>query len=126
MTSNEKTDMARRIHQNAGIPEKEAAELLEGILELLKATLKNGESIAIVGFGTFMVRRKGPRPGRNPRTGEELTISARRVVSFRPSQVFKEHVNSPGQAGESGPVEKGLPNQVRTHPRIDEVSKGLT
>ena len=120
-----KTDIARRIHQNAGIPEKEAAELLEGILELLKATLKNGESLAISGFGTFMVRRKGPRPGRNPRTGEALTIPARRVVSFRPSHVFNEYVNSPGQAVESGPVDKGLPNQLRTHQRIDEVSKGL-
>ena len=120
-----KTDIARRIHQNAGIPEKEAAELLKGILELLKATLKNGESLAIVGFGTCMVRRKGPRPGRNPRTGEELTISGRRVVSFRPSQVFKEYVNSPGQTVENGPVEKGLPNQLRTHPRIDEVLKGV-
>jgi integration host factor subunit alpha len=120
-----KTDMALRIHQAAGIPEKEAAALLEGILELLKATLNNGESIAIFGFGTFMVRGKGPRPGRNPRTGEKLTISARRVVSFRPSQVFKEYVNSPGQSVESGPVDQGLPTQMRTHQSIDEVSKGL-
>jgi integration host factor subunit alpha len=120
-----KTDIVWRIHQNAGIPEKEAAELLEGILELLKARLNHGESIAISGFGTFMVRRKGPRPGRNPSTGETLTIPARRVVSFRPSHVFKEYVNSPGQSAEGGPVEKGLPHHLRTHQSIDEVSKGL-
>jgi integration host factor subunit alpha len=120
-----KTDISLRIHQAAGISEKEAAELLEGILELLKATLNNGESIAIFGFGTFMVRSKGPRLGRNPRTGEALTISARRVVSFRPSHVFKEYVNSPGQSVESGLVEKGLPHQLRTPQSIDEVSKGL-
>lgn len=120
-----KTDIARRIHQAAGIPETEAAALLEGILELLKATLNHGESIAIFGFGTFMVQSKAPRPGRNPRTGEALTISARRVVNFRPSQVFKEYVNSPGQSAESGPVDQGLPNPLRTDQSIDDVSKGL-
>jgi integration host factor subunit alpha len=89
-----KLDIARRIHQEAGISEEEAATLLEWILELLKTTLQKGEPVSIFNFGVFTVRNKAPRRGRNPRTGEEVMISPRRVVTFRASSHFKTEVNS--------------------------------
>ena len=88
-----KADIARHIFQQAGISEHEAAKLLEWILALFTSTLQKGEPIAIAGFGTFRVRGKGPRKGRNPRTGEEIMIPARRVVTFHASPVFKAAVS---------------------------------
>ena len=89
-----KADIAKRISQQAGILEYEAAKVLDQILELLKTTLQAGEPIAIQGFGKFTVRSKRPRQGRNPRTGEAVMISARRVVTFQPSLLLKTEVNS--------------------------------
>jgi integration host factor subunit alpha len=89
----QKADIARHIHQQAGISETQAATLLDWILELLKTTLQAGEPIAIQGFGKFIVKSKAARLGRNPRTGEAVTISARRVVTFQPSLVLKAEVN---------------------------------
>ena len=83
-----KQNIARRIHQEAGISEQAAAALLEWILDLLKITLQKGEPISIHEFGKFTVRGKVARKGRNPRTGEAMIISARRVVTFRPSILF--------------------------------------
>jgi integration host factor subunit alpha len=90
----QKKDIAHRIHQAAGISEQEAARLLDWILDLFKATLQQGEPILIQNFGTFKVRAKAPRIGRNPRTGEGITIAARRVVTFRPSPQFKTEINA--------------------------------
>ena len=90
----DKADIARHIHPQAGISETESAKLLECVLELLKTTLKEGQPIVIAGFGKFTVRNKLPRQGRNPRTGEGVMISARRVVSFHPSLRLKTEVNS--------------------------------
>ena len=89
-----KKDIARRMHQQGGISKKEAATLLDWILELLKATLQIGEAITIHGFGKFTVRSKPPRKGRNPRTGEETMISARRVVTFRASSLLTTEMNA--------------------------------
>ena len=94
----QKANIARKIHQHAGISEKEAATLLDWILGLLKTTLQKGEPITIYGFGKFTVRCKRPRTGRNPRTGEVVMISARRVVTFHPSLRLRTEVNSvPGK-----------------------------
>ena len=89
-----KTDIAQRIHQEAGISEQEAAWLLNWILELIKATLQQGDPVSIAKFGVFTVRTKAPRKGRNPRTGEELMISPRRVGIFRASAQLKAAVNA--------------------------------
>ena len=89
-----KADIAAHIHQQTGLSMSEATTLLEWILEFLKTTLQNGESIMIAGFGKFTVRSKQARPGRNPRTGEAIEISARRVVSFLASREFKAYINS--------------------------------
>jgi integration host factor subunit alpha len=88
-----KDEIARRIHQEARISEDEAASLLDWILDLLKATLQQGEPITILNFGKFTVRRKAPRPGRNPRTSETIMIAARRVVTFSASPQLKAEVN---------------------------------
>ena len=90
----QKADIARHIHQQAGTSEEEAATILEWFLGLLKSTLQQGEPIAVYGFGKFAVRSKRPRQGRNPRTGEAVMISARRVVTFHPSALLTTEVNS--------------------------------
>ena len=89
-----KTEIAKRIHQQVGISQEEAAKLLDGTLELFKTTLRKGDPIIIHGFGKFTVRSKLPRRGRNPATGEAMMISARRVVTFRASSFLKTEINS--------------------------------
>ncbi|MCH6556876.1 MAG: integration host factor subunit alpha [Nitrospirae bacterium] len=89
-----KADIANEIYEKVGVSKKESADIVEFVLNLLKEVLRKGESVKIAGFGNFVVRSKGARKGRNPRTGEEIGITPRRVVTFRPSQVFKKYVNS--------------------------------
>lgn len=91
----QKADIAAQIHQEAGISKEEATRLLDWILELVKTTLQAGEPITISGFGKFTVLHKHARPGRNPQTGEAIAISARRVVTFQASHLFKACINSP-------------------------------
>ncbi len=81
------------LHDRIGFSKKEAQELVESSLDEIRRALVNGEEVKLSGFGKFELRDKAPRPGRNPKTGEEVTISARRVVNFRPSQVLKERAN---------------------------------
>ena len=89
-----KFEIAHRIHQAAGISEEKAAGLLDWILELLKSTMQHGESVSISNFGVFAVRNKSSRNGRNPKTGQPMIISSRRVVIFRASPRLKAEVNS--------------------------------
>jgi integration host factor subunit alpha len=92
-----KADIARSIHQQAGVSEAEAADLLERVLGLLMSTLQRGEPIIITGFGRFTVRLKQPRKGRNPRTGEVIIVPGRKVVTFRPSALWKAELNADGK-----------------------------
>jgi integration host factor subunit alpha len=87
-----KVEIAHRMHQAAGIPEEQAATLVDWVLQLFKSTLQQGEPISIAKFGVFTVRSKVPRRGRNPRTGEEIMISPRRVVVFRASTQLKAEI----------------------------------
>ena len=96
-----KADIADIITETAGIQKAESMEMVELVLDLIKAMLQQGEIVKIAGFGNFIVRSKGERKGRNPRTGEEIAITPRRVVSFRPSALFKQYVNSDGQGTSS-------------------------
>ncbi len=89
-----KADIANQICEQVGIPKTESMDLVEYILDCMKGTLQKGDAVKIAGFGNFMVRSKGERKGRNPRTGEEIAITPRRVVTFRASQIFKKFVNS--------------------------------
>jgi integration host factor subunit alpha len=88
-----KADIANEVFEKLGISKKESADILEVILNSIKEVLKKGEMVKIAGFGNFVVRQKRARKGRNPKTGEEIGITPRRVVTFRPSQVFKKFVN---------------------------------
>jgi integration host factor subunit alpha len=85
--------LAESIYTQVGLSRNESADLLEMVLERMSSTLEAGESVKISGFGTFSVRQKGRRIGRNPKTGVEVPILPRRVLVFRPSQVLKAHVN---------------------------------
>ena len=85
--------LAERIYTQVGLSRNESADLLETVLDQLSKSLEGGESVKISGFGTFSVRQKGRRIGRNPKTGVEVPILPRRVLVFRPSQVLKAHVN---------------------------------
>ena len=76
-----------------GFSKKEAADLVDMIFELMKETLGRGETIKISGFGNFVLRDKRERQGRNPQTGDPITISARRVLTFKPSQLLKQALN---------------------------------
>jgi integration host factor subunit alpha len=76
-----------------GFSKKESADLVDLVFETMKETLGRGEKIKISGFGNFVVRDKNARAGRNPQTGQEITISARRVLTFKPSQVLKNVLN---------------------------------
>lgn len=88
-----KSDLADEIVVKLGVPKKESVDILDMILKAIKESLSQGETVKIAGFGNFVVRSKAARKGRNPKTGEEIGITPRKVVTFRPSQVFKSEVN---------------------------------
>ena len=89
-----KADIVDRVcEQVGGFSKKEAADLVDQVFDTIKAVLETGEKIKISGFGNFVVREKKPRPGRNPQTGQEITIEARRVLTFKPSNVLKTALN---------------------------------
>ena len=85
--------LAEIIHTEVGLSRNECADLLESVLNRMSTTLQVGESVKISGFGTFSVRQKGRRIGRNPKTGEEVPILPRRVLVFRPSHVLRSRIN---------------------------------
>ena len=80
-----------------GFSKKDTVELVDAVFGVMKEALEQGESIKVSGFGKFNVREKNERLGRNPKTGEELTISARRVVTFKPSTILRESLNEGGE-----------------------------
>ncbi|MCC6104257.1 MULTISPECIES: integration host factor subunit alpha [Acetobacter] len=88
-----RASLVEQIYQQVGLSRKESAVLLEDILETVMVALEQGESVKISGFGTFSVRQKGQRSGRNPKTGEEVPILPRSVLVFRPSQLLRAEVN---------------------------------
>lgn len=88
-----KAELIESIYEKVGFSKKEASDIVELVFETLKTTLERGEKVKISGFGNFVVREKRPRIGRNPQTGEEIEISARRVLTFKPSQVLKSALN---------------------------------
>jgi len=87
-----KADMAERLFEDLGLNKREAKELVEAFFEEIRGALERGESVKLSGFGNFQLRDKPQRPGRNPKTGEEIPISARRVVTFHASQKLKAMV----------------------------------
>ena len=89
-----KSDMADRLFEELGLNKREAKEIVELFFDEIRDALESGHQVKLSGFGNFDLRDKGQRPGRNPKTGEEIPISARRVVSFRPGQKLKVRVET--------------------------------
>ncbi|MEM8760265.1 MAG: integration host factor subunit alpha [Pseudomonadota bacterium] len=88
-----RADLTEAVYREIGLSRNESADLVELILEEISGALVRGEHVKISSFGTFAVRDKGPRVGRNPKTGEEVPIDPRRVLVFRPSHIMKERIN---------------------------------
>lgn len=89
-----KADMAEKLFDDLGLNKREAKELVEAFFEEVRASLELGQQVKLSGFGNFDLRDKSTRPGRNPKTGEEIPICARRVVTFRPGQKLKARVEA--------------------------------
>ncbi|UTW46007.1 integration host factor subunit alpha [bacterium SCSIO 12696] len=94
MTALTKADLAEMLFDELGLNKREAKELVELFFEEIRASLENNEQVKLSGFGNFDLRDKSTRPGRNPKTGEEIPISARRVVTFKPGQKLKTKVEN--------------------------------
>lgn len=94
-----KADIVEKVYQKIGFSKKEASELVEMVFGQLKDKLVHGDKVKISGFGNFIVREKKERVGRNPQTGDQISISARRVLTFRPSQVLKAMLNGESLEG---------------------------
>ena len=89
-----KAEVIEVVYKELGLPKKHCNELVETLLEIMKRTLENGEDILISGFGKFCIREKNQRRGRNPATGDDLTLDQRRVVTFKCSHLLREKINS--------------------------------
>jgi integration host factor subunit alpha len=89
MTTITKADLATLLHENLGVNKREAAEIVMAFFEEISTELERGETVKLSGFGVFCLRNKNSRPGRNPKTGEMIPVSARRVVMFHPSHILK-------------------------------------
>lgn len=88
-----RADLCEAVYQKVGLSRTESADLVEMVLSEISDCLVEGESVKLSSFGTFLVRSKGERIGRNPKTGEEVPISPRRVMVFKPSNVLKQKIN---------------------------------
>lgn len=96
-----KADIAEHLFTELGMTKRDAKDMVEAFFEEIRSALEQGEQVKISGFGNFELRNKGERPGRNPKTGEDIPISARRVVTFRPGQKLKARVETVPQLDDS-------------------------
>ena len=94
-----KASIIDAICEKIGLPKKDSTDVVEMLFDMMKRTLERGENLKISGFGSFTVRNKKSRLGRNPQTGESMEITARRVVTFKPSQVLRDALNSDSSMG---------------------------
>ena len=88
-----KVDIVEEIYEKVGFSKKEVAKIVEYIFDIIKESLINEDKIKISGFGNFVIRKKKSRRGRNPQTGDDIEITARRILTFKPSQVLKAALN---------------------------------
>ena len=89
-----KAEMAERLYVEVGLNKREAKEFVDAFFDALREALQGGRQVKLSGFGNFDLRRKNQRPGRNPKTGEEVPIEPRRVLTFRPSHIMKDRVDA--------------------------------
>ena len=97
-----KAEMAERLYEDVGLNKREAKEFVDAFFDALRQALEQGRQVKLSGFGNFDLRRKNQRQGRNPKTGEEIPITARTVVTFRPGQKLKERVEAFAGVGQAG------------------------
>ena len=88
-----RADLADELHQTIGLSRAESADLVEQVLDKIAEALLDGGNVKLSSFGSFMLRKKGLRVGRNPKTGVEVPIQPRTVLTFRPSQLFRQKIN---------------------------------
>ncbi len=88
-----KADIIEAVRSRSNLPKRDADEIVESLLDLLKDTIASGEDVKISGFGKFVVHQKHDRRGRNPQTGESITITARKILTFKPSMLLKQELN---------------------------------
>ncbi|MDD2229639.1 MAG: integration host factor subunit alpha [Candidatus Cloacimonetes bacterium] len=88
-----KADIAEKIRTTTGLSKKDSVAMLEAVFSIMKSTLETGEKIKVAGFGNFEVKQKKDRKGRNPQTGETITIEARKILSFKPSMLLRQAMN---------------------------------
>lgn len=96
-----RADLAQAVYEEVGLSRNESSDLVETVLEEVCKALERGEMVKISSFGTFTVRSKRQRIGRNPKTGEEVPILPRRVLTFRASNVLKERINQPSSGDQA-------------------------
>ena len=101
-----KADLADLLHENLGVNKREAAEIVMSFFDEISAELEHGDTVKLSGFGVFCLRNKNSRPGRNPKTGEMIPVSARRVVMFHPSHLLKALVQERQPAAPTGAAEE--------------------
>jgi integration host factor subunit alpha len=89
-----KAEIVDQVYQKVGFSKKESSEIVDLVFEIIKETLERSENIKISGFGSFVLRNKRARRGRNPQTGEEIEITPRKVLTFKPSLVLKKAINT--------------------------------
>ena len=89
-----KSDIVKQLNDKIGLNKREAKELVDSFFDNIKETLSQGHEVKLSGFGNFQLKNKSSRPGRNPRTGEDVEITARRVVTFKSGQKLKESVKT--------------------------------
>ena len=88
-----KAEIFEKVQDGTGMTKKESAEMVEAVFSIMKSTLESGETLKISGFGRFEVKQKANRRGRNPQTGESITIEARRILTFKPSNLLRDAIN---------------------------------
>jgi len=89
-----RADIVDKIHKEVGFSKREIKTIVDSIFDIIKQTLQREDKIVISGFGNFIIRNKKPRRGRNPQTGEDLEISARRILTFKPSPGFRANLKT--------------------------------
>jgi len=96
-----RVDIVNKIHKKVGFSKSEIDTIVESVFDIIKETLQRGDRIVISGFGKFSIRNKRTRRGRNPQTGEAVEISARRILTFKPSVVLRSSLNTSGETAAS-------------------------
>ena len=102
-----KVDLTEAIQDAADMTKRDALDALEGLIDIIKATLETGESLKITNFGTFEVKQKNERVGRNPQTGESIVIAPRQIVTFNPSKLLRQGLNDGCNLTMSKPLKRG-------------------